>query len=236
MEAVDGEVGGGEAEFAGELAAGDDLAEDRVGSAEEAGGGGEVALGDGLADAGAADGGAVEEDRGDGLRAKVEAGAEFGEGVKVAAAALSEAPVVAHGDGGEGVAGVGEAGDEGLWGEGGEGLVEGKDEEVGEAEGVQEAGLVRGGREEGGGGLRAQQLDGVRVKGEGHGGAALAGGGGLGAADHGLVAEVDAVKEADRQVDGAGEARQSSERVQGDHGSSWRISGPRGELRRRGGG
>jgi hypothetical protein len=63
----EGEVGGGEAEFAAELSAEDDIAEDGVRAAEECGGGGEVTGFDGETDAGAADGFAVDDDWGDGV-------------------------------------------------------------------------------------------------------------------------------------------------------------------------
>ncbi len=92
------DVGGGKSELAPELVAGHDFAAHRVGSAEHAGRGIEVAIADGLADPGAADALALEHDGRHRFQVEAVFFRRIPEERNIAAAVVAEAPILADGD------------------------------------------------------------------------------------------------------------------------------------------
>lgn len=201
-QAGDVEVGGRDTPLTSEALAGLDSAAKRVGSAEEEGGLVEGAGGDAIAQAGAADGSALVEQWGDAVDGETVEGAEVSESVEVAGALVSEDEAGADGDAGDPTETKDQAFDEGVGGLTAEREVEGEDEGCGDAEGlegvesapegIEQVGSVGGGDD----GFR------MGMKGDGDAGGLVGAGVLEHMLNHGGMAAMDAVEDAEGEADG----------------------------------
>ena len=192
-----GEVGGGEADGAAPFLAVDDFADDGVGAAEEAGGVVEAALEDGLADAGAADDLAIKLDGRDGLDDEAVGLGQLGEARGVALAVAAEGPVDADGDLLEVGENAGDFIDEGGGGEFAQGGVEFDGDDGDGALRAHVGDFLFAGGEARRDAVGGDDGEWVGLEGE-RGDFAFE------AADDGLMAEVDAIKDADGEAGDAG--------------------------------
>ena len=192
-------VGGGVAELVADAVAFDDGAANGEGAAEHDGGAVEVAVENVLADGGGADHfsgrGADGFDFGDG---EAVAGGELFEEDGVAGAVVAKVEPGADAD----VPAEGDLGDELFRSDGGEGVVK-MDEDAGvKAELFDEGEFVGGGGEQGRRLVGTQDAERVGVECQ-RDGESVGGAGGAGLVEDALVAEVDAVKDADGEGDRA---------------------------------
>ena len=211
------EVGGGEAQFSSQLAALDNGAVNGVVAAEEAGSRGEVATFDGKTDPGAADGFFGDDHGGDAVNLETQGLAKGRQGLKIAAAAFAEGPIVADRDAAQRLGCPGKRPNEGIRREGGEGTVKRDDEQVGDSKLRQDQAFVQGGGQEARGGVRAQELHGVRIECGDNRSAPIRFGGSLGAPDNFLVAAMHSIEEPDRKMHRAGQGGEVGDGLQSLH-------------------
>jgi hypothetical protein len=201
-QAGDVEIGGRDAPLTSEALAGLDQTGKGVGSAEEVGGLGEGTGGDAIAHARTADGSVVVEQGRDAVDGETMVGTEASEAVEVAGALVSEDEAGADGDAGDPTETKDQTFDEPVGGLTAEGEIEGEDEGRGDAErleGVESAPeRIEEIRGVGGGD------DGFRMgmKRDGDAGGLVRAGVLEHMLNHGGMAEVDAVEDAEGEADG----------------------------------
>lgn len=198
------EIGGGKTEATADLIAGDDGAGEGVGAAEHLAGGVQVAGADGGADAGAADGLAVEGDGGEVVDGEVEFGTELAEQFDIAGAAVSEGEVGADADAVDVAEVVDKAADEVGRGQFTEGAVEVEEQGGIHAEGFDAAEFLGEGTDERRDAVGGDDGGGVGVEGDDDGFGAVLAGVHQGLTDDLLVTKMYAVKGADGEADAAG--------------------------------
>ena len=211
------EVGGGEAQFSSQLTALDNGAVNGVVAAEEAGSGGEVATFDGKTDPGAADGFFGDDHGGDAVNLETHGLAKSRQGLQIAAAAFAEGPIVADSDTAQRTGCPGKRSYEGIRREGGEGAIKGDDEQVRDPKLRQDQAFVQSGGQEARGGVRAQELHGVRIECCDNRSAAIRFSGSLGAPDNFLVADMHSIEEPDRKMHRAGQGGEVGDGLQSLH-------------------
>jgi hypothetical protein len=199
-----GEVGGGKAEEPSALVARDDGSGDGVGAAKEPGGIGEEPLQDRGANAGAADGLAIEFDGRDDFDGDVVGAGKFGETGGVAFAVAAKGPIPADGDVPEIGKDAGDFADELRGGEAAQVVVEFHRDDGDGAKTAQQDELLAERGETGRNAVGGDDGKGMRLEGEGR--AVF-----VKTAKDGLMAEVNAVENADSEAGDAGVRRQLRE-------------------------
>ena len=127
---------------------------------------------------------------------------------QVSRARLAKRPLEAHADLAQRTGGRRQTANEVFRGCGGKRQIEGDDQEALDSKVANQAQLVRGGGQKARRRFRAQHAHGMRIEGDSHRCAATLFGIEQRLPEHGLVAEVDAIEDADRQEEGARQARE----------------------------
>lgn len=199
-EAGDIKVGGRETELAAKAIALKDGAGERIGATQHLAGGIEIAATNGFADAGAADGFAIEGDGGEGVNSEFQFPAELLEQLDVAAAFMAEDEIGADAEALDTFEIAGEAADEGFTRLLAEGFIEVNQEENVRAQSFDGAQFLGQGIDEGRDAVWGDDGARVAIKSEDEGEGFVRAGVGDGLANDLLVAQMDAVEEADGEA------------------------------------
>ena len=197
------EVGGGEAELAPDLIAGNDGAGEGVGAAEHLTGGVEAAGADGFADARAADGLAVERDGGEAVNREIKFSAEAAKEFDISTAAMAEGELCADANAVDLAEIADEAADEFLGGLFAEGAVEVQEQRGVHAEGFDGAEFLWQGTNQRRHAVRRDDGGGVGIEGDDDGARGVLARVHQCLTDDLLMAEMNAIEGADREADAA---------------------------------
>ena len=218
------EVGGGEAELAPDLIAGNDGAGEGVGAAEHLTGGVEAAGADGFADARAADGLAVERDGGEAVNREIKFSAEAAKELDVAAAAMAEGELCADANAVDLAEIADESADEFLGGLFAEGAVEVQEQRGVHAEGFDGAEFLWQGTNQRRHAVRRDDGGGVGIEGDDDGARGVLARVHQRLPDDLLMAEMNAIERADREADAARvrrEFKRAAEKLHGPRKRNW---------------